>query len=277
VSDAKIYREIAERDEKILPTVVLGKAIASTASELAKEFAKHSLPASMGLLAITPITAVFGVAVEMIVGKLFEQNEALHKAIKAKVDVMLAEPLKTARAQLADVMKVRSHDEATLAQVDRQLASIYDVLYKALSYAEEKDWRSNLTIRGYLALVAALMKGGGEFAKVHMSTLRQAAGQVKEECERLAKEEAQAIKDADEHHAKMERAASLPDLSAGFGRSSGDRLAGVEGALAWQARSKAKALKDMREAIQDVPESIETFCKFMEPIMADRQSVFRKS
>ena len=131
MTDANTYRLLASRDQGILPPVLLGKAIAATASDLAKELVKYALPASAGLLIVTPSTAVFGVAVEMLVGRLFEQNQALHDEFKAKVDTVLAEPLKTACKQLTDIARIKTTDEQTLGQIDRQLDVVYDTLPEA--------------------------------------------------------------------------------------------------------------------------------------------------
>lgn len=275
MTDANTYRVLASRDQGILPPVLLGKAIAATASDLAKELVKYALPASAGLLIVTPSTAVFGVAVEMLVGRLFEQNQALHDEFKAKVDTVLAEPLKTACKQLTDIARIKTTDEQTLGQIDRQLDVVYDTLIKALSYAEENDRESRLTITAYLALAAALMKGGKEFAQLHISSLREEAVRIRVECERFAQDYAWLVKLADEYGEKMRLSDSFDDFWDGPGVSPRQRLTGVYARTATGYRSEAEQCQRMLHAIKDVPGDIETFCEFLKPILADRLSVFR--
>ena len=181
------------------------------------------------------------------------------------------------RTVLTTVLRTPASDPETLAEIDRQLDGAYDLLNKALSYAEQKDPRVTLPIKAHLALIGAMKRGGREFARAHMKSLMDAAKGLRLYRESLALREKDLIARAGEEHRKMELSAEMDLGWLGHGISPGQRAAGIHARLAGGLREDAESVKRERAELADAPEKIEEFCRFLEPILANRTLLLRRA
>ena len=253
-----------------------GKAVAAATAEGAKLLAVGVAGATLPALLVEPTSAALGAVVEVFVTTIFDQTVDVQRQMHAKLDRILDGPFEKAKNIIHDVLHVEISNAGTLDEIDRQLTESYDSLLTALAYAEKHDGAAVLGVRAYLALVAAMMRKGGDFARLQLKQIRRSANEVRAKRVALEERAHHFLEQAEREHELMERSDLASQfLPEEFGSASRGRLAGVH---AWTASSlRAEAERVAREAdeLRDVPERMEEFGVLVETILANRNMLIR--
>jgi hypothetical protein len=244
-----------------------GKAVAAATAEGAKLLAVGVAGATLPALLVEPTSAALGAVVEVFVTSIFDQTVDVQRQMDAKLDRILAEPLEKAKNIIYDVLHVEISNAGTLDEIDRQLTESYDSLLTALAYAEKHDVAAVLGVRAYLALVAAMTRNGGDFARLQLKQIRRSANEVRAKRAALEERARHFMKEAEHEHELMEQSDLASQFSPEeFGSASRGRLAAMHARSASSHRAEAERLTREADELRDVPERMEEFCLLVEAL-----------
>jgi hypothetical protein len=242
-----------------------GKAVAAATAEGAKILAVGVAGATLPALLVEPTSAALGAVVEVFVTSIFDQTVDVQRQMDAKLERILAEPLEKAKNIISDVLHVEISSAGTLDEIDRQLTESYDSLLTALAYAEKHD--AAAVLRAYLALVAAMMRNGGDFARLQLKQIRRSANEVRAKRVALEERARHFLQEAEREHELMEQSDLASQYSPEeFGSASRGRLAAMHARSASSHRAEAERLTREADELRDVPERMEEFCLLVEAL-----------
>lgn len=242
---------IADREPANIAVSVLRAAFESTTDTAVKEIGSGLLSFVVSSAIASPVSTVLVEVFKMMVSEVLKETAA----VEVKMNLVLAEPLRTAVATLRDVLAVTPLSEDEIAECDRQIAEAFDSLRKAEVYAGADAVSQLPLIRIHLALAAALKHGGRPFAELYVNRMRLAEPELREAALR-ARREAESLGESAAEKDFRERA------ERGWGLNSmQQRVASRQAQMRRETRQE-KLIADAERLEKDA-DQIMLFCDFI--------------
>lgn len=243
----------ADRQATDLAVSVLRSVLESTVETATKEGGSRLLSLIMSSAIASPVAAILAEAFKTLISRVLKETEA----IEVKMNLILAEPLRTAVATLRDVLAVTPLDEAEIAECDRQIAQAFDSLRKAEAYTGTDAVSQRTLIRMYLALAVALKQGGRPFAELYVKRMRLIERELRG-VSQAARREAESLRETDFERGQREqwerRQDSYPDQL--------ERRVGSSFSRAQRESQRGKLLADAKQFETDADQLV-LFCDFI--------------
>ncbi len=158
----------------------LQKAAEDATAKYGGDLFKQILPVAAASLA-GPLAAGAAAIVSALIESTFKQTGVTDR----KLDLLLAQPFKTATRTVREILSEEVKSDAEEAEATRRLQHAADQLEEAFSYAENALPKKRLLVRLYQLFVAALLEGGGAAMRKHESELLELASAAHGESRRL--------------------------------------------------------------------------------------------